>query len=398
MTDRLYYNDPLLTEFDAHVTGVREHDGRTAVALDRTAFYPTSGGQPFDLGRLGDAAVLDVVDEERTGEILHIVDRPLETGAAVHGSIDRARRLDHMQQHTGQHILSATFEKVAQARTISFHLGAESSTIDLDREVNAARVAEAERGANDVVWDDRPVAVRYATEAEAAALPLRKESKRTGTLRLIDVPDCDLSACGGTHVPRTGVIGIIAVTGVERFKGGLRVSFVCGARALARFGRMRSTLDECIKRLSVHPDELPAAIERFQNEIKEQRAVIRAQQGRLAGSEAEALRSAAEVVAGVALAIAYVPGWDSNGLKMLASTLTSAPGVVAALVGDGSPAPVVIARSEDGRIDAGAVLKGLLEELGGKGGGKPGMAQGAVNAEAAPVRAELRTRLLAALG
>lgn len=394
---RLYYDDSSVTEFDAVVTGVREHEGRTAVTLDRTAFYPTSGGQPFDTGTLGGAAIVDVVDDEATGEILHVVDRALEKGAAVKGTIDRARRLDHMQQHTGQHILSAAFETLHHARTVSFHLGAETSTIDLDREVNAAAVAGAERLANDVVWDDRPVAIRYATDEEAARLPLRKEPTRSGTLRLIEVPGCDLSACGGTHVPRTGVIGMIAVTGTERFKGGLRVSFVCGARALARFGRMRATIDECIRRISVHPDELPAAIGRLQDEIRAQKQTIRGQQGSLAESRAAELKSEAEIANGVALVVSYVPGWDANGIKLLASTLTAGSGVVAALVGDGTPAPVVVARSEDARVDAGEVLRGLLTELGGKGGGKPAMAQGAVNAEAAPVRAELRTRLLAAL-
>ena len=397
MTTRLYYDDSLLTEFDATVTGVREHEGRAAVTLDRTAFYPTSGGQPFDLGTLGGATVVDVIDDEGSGEILHVLDRSLPAGTAVAGRIERARRLDHMQQHTGQHILSAAFEKLHQARTVSFHLGAETSTIDLDREVGPAAVAAAERLANEVVWDDRAVAIRYVNEQEAAALPLRKESKRSGTLRLIEVPDCDLSACGGTHVPRTGVIGMIAVSGTERFKGGLRVSFVCGGRALARFSRMRATIDDCIKRISVHPDELPAAIGRLQDDLKAQRQAIRGQQEKLAESEAAALRGAAEIASGVALVVAYVAGWDASGIKLLASTLTSGPGVVAALVGDGTPVPVVIARSEDARVDAGEVLKGLLAELGGKGGGKPSMAQGAVSADAAPVRAELRTRLLAAL-
>ena len=397
MTERLYYEDSLLLNFDATVTGAREHEGRPAVVLDRTAFYPTSGGQPFDIGRLGDAAVIDVVDDEESGAILHVLDKTIGEGTRVTGAIDPARRLDHMQQHTGQHILSAAFEKLHHARTVSFHLGAESSTIDLDREVGASAVASAERLANDVVWADRPIAIRYASEDEAALLPLRKEPKRTGRLRLIEVPDCDLSACGGTHVPRTGVIGMIAVSGVERFKGGLRVSFVCGGRALARFARLRAAIDDSVKRISVHPDDLPAAIGRLQDEIKAQRQLIRAQQGKLAESEAAALRAGAEIANGIALVVGYAAGWDANGIKVLASTLTTGPGVVVGLVGDGSPAPVVIARSEDGRVDAGEVLRGLLHELGGKGGGKPGMAQGAINAEAAPVRAELRTRLLAAL-
>jgi alanyl-tRNA synthetase len=397
MTTRLYYDDSLLLEFDATVTGAREHDGRPAVTLDRTAFYPSSGGQPFDIGTLGDAAVVDVVDDEDTGEILHVLDRPLAAGAAVKGTIDRARRIDHMQQHTGQHILSAVFESLQHAKTVSFHLGAEASTIDLDREVGAAAVAAVERRANEIVWDNRPVAVRYASEAEAAALPLRKESARTGTLRLVEVPDCDLSACGGTHVPATGAIGIIAVTGTERFKGGLRVSFVCGARALARFSHLRTAIDESIKRLSVLPAELPAAIARLQDENKAQRLAMRAQQEKLAQSEAETLRGRGEQVGGVTLVAAHMPGWDAPGIKLLASILTQTSGTVVALAGDGSPAPVVVARSDDGALDSGSVLRQAIEELGGKGGGKPGMAQGAVSA--APERAAeaLGSRARAAL-
>ena len=397
MTQRLYYDDSLLLEFDAFVTGARESDGRPAVTLDRTAFYPTSGGQPYDIGTLGGASVVDVIDDEETGEILHVLDAPLAAGAAVKGAIDRARRLDHMQQHTGQHILSAAFEQLHQARTVSFHLGAEASTIDLDNEIGAAGLALAERLANDVVWDDRRIDVRYASDAEAAAMPLRKESKRTGTLRLVEVPGCDLSACGGTHVPSTGVIGMIAIAGVERFKGGLRVSFVCGARALARFGRMRAALDDSIKRLSVLPDDLAAAIGRLQDENKSQRQVIRGQQEKLAQSEADALRARTEPVGGVAFVAAHMPGWDASGIKLLASLLTQASSTAVALSGDGNPTPVVVARSNDGAIDAGAVLRAVIDELGGKGGGKQGLAQGAVSAPAEQAHAALAARLRAAL-
>lgn len=397
MTTRLYYDDSLLLEFDATVTGARAHEGRPAVTLDRTAFYPTSGGQPFDIGTLGGASVVDVVDDEAAGEILHVLDRPLAEGAAVAGRIDRARRLDHMQQHTGQHILSAAFEKLHQARTVSFHLGAQASTIDLDRDVPAAAVAQAEGLANDIVWDDRPVGIRYATEDEAALLPLRKEPKRAGTLRLIDVPDCDLSACGGTHVPRTGVIGMIAIAGTERFKGGLRVSFVCGGRALARFGRLRTAVDDSIKRVSVHPEDLPSAIERLQDENKTLRHTIRGQQEKLAASEAAGLMSRGNEIGGVTLIVEHLAGWDAQGIKLLASLLTAAPGVVAALAGEGDPAPVAIARSEDGRIDAGGVLREVIGELGGKGGGKAGMAQGAISAAAPAILASFRKILRAAL-
>ena len=397
MTSRLYYDDSLLLEFEATVTGVREHEGRTALVLDRTAFYPTSGGQPFDTGMLGGVRVVDVVDDEAAGEVLHVVDGALETGRAVHGAIDRDRRFDHMQQHTGQHVLSAAFETLYGARTVSFHLGAETATIDLDREVGPEAVAAAERRANEVIWDDRPVTVRYVSDAEAAALPLRKESKRTGTLRIVEIPDCDLSACGGTHVSRTGVIGVIAITGTERFKGGLRVTFVCGGRALGHMRRLRTAVAESVKRISVHPDELPAAIGRLQDENKQLRQTIRAQQEKLAASEAETLRAAAEPIGTARMVVAHVPGWDAGGLKLLASALAAGGGVAAALTGDGTPTPVIIVRSDDLACDAGAVLRAVTERLGGKGGGRPSLAQGAVSVPSDEARQALQDALRAAL-
>src|SRR5262245_26896385 len=219
MTERLYYNEPYARQFDATVLEVSQRGDRLAVTLDRTAFYPTSGGQPFDTGQLGPFPVVDVVDDDN-GVIEHLLDpgqtqvRPgsdpgLTSGMLVHGAIDWERRFDHMQQHTGQHVLSAAFDRLFGVRTLSFHLGAEVSTIDLARELTPIEIAAAEGQANRIVWEDRPVAIRYASAEEAAAMPLRKESLRGGTLRLIDVEHFDLSACGGTHVARTGAIGKI---------------------------------------------------------------------------------------------------------------------------------------------------------------------------------------------
>src|SRR5689334_17895863 len=197
-TERLYYTDPYLREFDATLLDTVSHDGKTALVLDRTAFYPTSGGQPYDVGFFHDVRVLDVVDAD-DGRVLHIVDRAPST-TALHGVVDWTRRFDHMQQHTGQHVLSAAFDRVLGARTESFHLGVESSTIDLNRELTATEIGRAESEANRVVWEDRPVTIRFAGADETASLQLRKESKRGGTLRLIEIQDFDLSACGGTHV------------------------------------------------------------------------------------------------------------------------------------------------------------------------------------------------------
>jgi alanyl-tRNA synthetase len=216
---RLYYEDSQLLSFDATVVACEVVNGATHVRLDETAFYPTSGGQPHDLGVLNHFGVTDVIDDEATGEVVHVMATaaPLVVGDTVHGEIDAARRRDHMQQHTGQHVLSAAFDRLFGVRTVSFHMGTASSTIDLAREVAPGEVDRAVAEANRVVWEDRELRIRYATDAEAAAMPLRKESHRSGLLRLVEVPDFDLSACGGTHVPRTGMIGVILVPGIERF-------------------------------------------------------------------------------------------------------------------------------------------------------------------------------------
>ena len=200
-TDRLYYTDPYLREFDATLLETVSHEGRTALVLDRTAFYPTSGGQPYDVGFFHDVRVVDVVDED-DGRVLHIVDRAPST-TTLHGVIDWTRRFDHMQQHTGQHILSAAFDRALGARTESFHLGVESSTIDLNRELTEAEIARAEDEANRIVWEDREVRIRFVDSAEAASLGLRKESKREGALRLIDVDGFDTldhEPIGQSHV------------------------------------------------------------------------------------------------------------------------------------------------------------------------------------------------------
>lgn len=371
MTERLYYTDPALARFEAQVTHVAMMDGRYVVRLDRTAFYPTSGGQPFDTGRLGAVRVIEVLDDEN-GEVRHIVEGPLSAGQPVEGLIDWGRRFDHMQQHTGQHILSAAFDTLLGARTESFHLGAGAATIDLSREVSPQEIARAEEDANRIVWDDRPVTIRFIDAAEAAALPLRKPPPRGGTLRLIDIEGFDLSACGGTHVTRTGAVGIIAISGWERFKGGTRVGFVCGGRALRSHGRLRDLVDDGARLLSVMQDEVPGGIERLQAETKDARRRIKDLQSKLAGHEAD--RLAASASGGVV--VAALDGWDQNGLKSIAAALVARPGLIAALLGAPAPLAIVLARSADRPIDCGAVLKQVIAKYGGKGGGRPELAQG----------------------
>jgi alanyl-tRNA synthetase len=375
VTERLYYADPYLTEFEAVVSSVEHHGAREAVVLNQTAFYPTSGGQPNDTGRLDDVPVVDVVERE-DGAILHIADGHLEAGRVVRGVVDRERRFDHMQQHTGQHILSAAFDRLWKARTVGFHLGAAVSSLDLDRELPPEAIAAAEDEANRVVWENRPVTIRFVSEQQARTLNLRKETERIGELRLIAVEEYDLSACGGTHVARSAEVGIITVASWEKLRGGLRLEFLCGKRALGGFRRLRDSVSGCIRHLSVSPEELPAAIERAQAENKDLRKTIKAQQERLAGFEAGALAARGEAVGSERRVVEALDGWEANGLKAMAVAVTANPGYQIALFSVSAPVLAVIARSKDSHLDARAALAALLKRFGGKGGGKPDLAQG----------------------
>jgi alanyl-tRNA synthetase len=385
VTDRLYYSDAYLTEFDAAVVRVVAHEGRQAVVLDRTAFYPTSGGQPFDTGRLGAARVVDVVDTDE-GDILHVIEGELELAivavgererAVVHATIDWERRFEHMQQHTGQHVLSAAFDRVAGARTESFHLGSSSSTIDLNRALSAVDIERAEDEANQIIWEDLPVGVRFASAEEAAALPLRKESPRTGTLRLVEVPGFDLSACGGTHVARTGAIGAVVIASSERFRGGTRVEFLCGGRATRAYRTLRDTVAASVRLVSVLPAELPTGIERLQAELRDATHTIKDLQIKKAFFEGLYLADRAETFGSVRAVIAAIGGWDQNGMKSVATAITSRRAAhVAALFSAVGPSAAVIARAPDVTIDCALILKKLIERFGGKGGGRPDLAQG----------------------
>lgn len=374
-SERLYYTDPYLMEFDAVVRESTRQENRWKVVLDRTAFYPASGGQPFDTGILGEAQVLDVFDQE-DGTIGHLVDRELETNSRVRGHVDWTRRFDHMQQHTGQHLISAAFEHETGARTVSFHLGTSTSTIDLDKELSAEQIAHVEDKANAVLWDDREVCVKFVTASEAAKLPLRKEPSREGELRIIEIKDYDLSACGGTHVKRTGAIGVIAIAGFERFKGGLRIEFLCGGRALRAYRSLKASVSGSVRLLSVLPDELPSAIEKLQTAGRTQQKSQEGLYERLAAHEAASLASTADRIGGINVVTAAVSGWDANGLKKLASSITTRPATVAVLLTAESPMLVVVSRSQDLSLDTGAVLKTLIDQFGGRGGGKGSLAQG----------------------
>jgi len=262
-TERLYYHDSFLYDFDARVVESLEREDKYAVVLDRTAFYPTSGGQVHDAGRfvLSDKREVPVaaVADEEGGRIFHFIAEPLVAGAAVHGSVDAVRRRDHMQQHSGQHVLSAAFIRLFNMPTVSFHMGEESCTIDLETAaLSASQAQKAELLANEVTAEDRRVAISFVSLDQARHLGLRKlPPKQTGDLRLIDIADFDLTACGGTHVRATGQIGAILLRKIEKVKQGVRVEFVCGLRAVNTARLDYSTLTEAAALYSSHIHDIP---------------------------------------------------------------------------------------------------------------------------------------------
>ncbi len=380
MTERLYYTDASLASFDATVQRVEPDGAAWRVWLDRSAFYPTSGGQPFDTGVIEGLRVRDVAEADE--DVVHAVvtdtplsAAPLRAGQAVHGVVDWQRRFDHMQQHTGQHILSAAFDRLFGAATVSFHMGSAVSTIDLARALSDDEIGKAEDEANRVVWEDRVIAVRFVTADEAARLPLRKESQREGVLRLIDIPEFDLSACGGTHTSSSGAVGLIATLGRERFKGGQRVEFVCGGRALARLRFLRGVVAESVRQVSVLPEEIPTAIERLLTEAKAVKRTMATLHGELASFRAVELAAGAEVTPRGRLVLQRLDA-DAAALKAMALAVAAVPGCVAVLVSESKPVTVVVARSGDNGVDAKAILAGLTAAFGGRGGGTSEVAQG----------------------
>ena len=374
MTNRIYYTNPCCRTFDATVSRAFEYEGRPAVTLDRTAFYPPSGGQPFDTGRLGAAGVVETVDADN--DIVHVLSAAIAAGVAVTGEIDWARRFDHMQQHTGQHVLSAAFDRLFDNRTVGFHMGADVSTIDLAREAEPSKVERAVAEANRIVWEDRPVSIRFVSQGEAANLPLRKESGREGTLRLIDISGFDLSACGGTHVERTGAIGVIATLSAERLRGGSRLTFVCGGRALRALRTYRDAIAGSVRALSVLPGDLPAAVERVQAESKDLRKRIKGLQEKLVAHEGARLAADALQVGGVRLLVQAIDEWDVAGLKALAAAATVGVRACVVLVSPVPPVSLVVACSVGVPVDANDVLQQLTRRFGGRGGGKRELAQG----------------------
>jgi alanyl-tRNA synthetase len=369
-TERLYYNDPYLLEFDAQVVETRSVGGRTGVVLDKTAFYPTSGGQPNDLGYINDTPLVDCVEDEATGAVIHVLQGPID-GASVHCRIDGERRRAHMQQHSGQHVLSQAFVELFNWPTLSFHLGVVSCTIDLPAEsVSREQAEKAEDLANRIIRENRGVAVRYIAQEDIAGAGLRKPTERAGEIRVIDIAGYDRSACGGTHVRTTSEIGPILITGLERAKKQTRVQFMCGDRVL-RYGRMANrTLETISQTISAPPLETANSVRALWDEHQGLRRKVEDLESQLMDYEA----SQFPIRDGVASGVFTDRGIER--LKMLAVKICSRPGTIALLADQGDQLRVVFARAADSGVDVAALLKRTLERFGGRGGGRPNLAQG----------------------
>jgi alanyl-tRNA synthetase len=379
-TERLYYNDSHLTEFEARVVAITERvSGWVAVTLDRTAFYPTGGGQPSDTGLLNDARVVECIDAEDEG-VLHILQgRSLAVGEVVKGSVDWPRRLDHMQQHTGQHILSQAFISLFEAETRGFRMLDKYSEIDVALDApTEEKIDRAVELANRIVWEDRPLHIRQVTREEAARLPLRKDSAREGELRLIEIEGFDLTPCGGTHARRAGEVGLISVRSFERAKGLTRIEFVAGGRALADYKLANSTARNVAAMFSVGRDEAAASVTRLLEENKQLTRRIRALEEITARVEAEELLNEAVILdSGVRLCARVFEERDAESLKKLALALISNTKTIALLGSrEQTAARLVFARSSDASGDMNALIREACMLLDGRGGGRPDMAQG----------------------
>ncbi len=373
MTSRLYYTDAYRTQFTAKVVDRSEDDRR--IYLDETAFYPTSGGQPHDAGSLGGVDVVDVIDE---GErIAHVLAAPLAGSASlVEGHIDWAWRFDNMQQHTGQHLLSAVFEDLYGAKTLSVHFGPDDSTVDLDAEsLSHTQLVVAEARANAVVAEARPVTVAF--EDATAAAGLRKSSDREGLLRIVSITDLDRSACGGTHVRSTAEIGVVLLRSVEKVRKTTRVEFVCGGRAIARARRDYESLTAIATSLSAAFDDAPSLVAAQAERMKEGDSARKKLEKELATFRARGRYDAAVPDVDGIRTLVIRDAISSDELRALAQAAFVLPRVVVVGALD-TPPSVLVASSEDSGVDAGKLLKEKLSAIGGRGGGSPRLAQGSV--------------------
>ena len=369
-TEKLYYQDPFLREFTATVLSCEEVNGAYKVVLDRTAFYPEGGGQPADHGTLRDAAVTDV--HEKGGVVFHTCEKAVEIGQTVMGRIDWARRFDHMQQHSGEHIISGILCADYHCDNVGFHLGADTVTIDYNADISWEQALDAERKANEAIWADRAVEIAYPSPEELATLDYRSKKELTGKVRIVTFPEADCCACCGTHVLRAGQVGLVKVLSCQKFREGVRIEIVCGGRALDYLGAVYDQDRAVAQRLSVKPQDTLAAVERLEAELS-------AAKVRMAALEEQVFAAIAAENQDKGDVLLFQPTMKSDSVRKLADAVAHRCGGLAAVFAgaDGRYAYALV--RADGQ-DISPLVKELNKALQGRGGGRNGFAQGSVQA------------------
>ena len=369
-TEKLYYVDPFIKEFPATVLSCEAGKNGYQVVLDCTAFYPEGGGQPADHGMLGDVHVTDV--HEKDGAIFHTCDKALEVGQMVTGRIDWARRFDHMQQHSGEHIISGILCADYHCDNVGFHLGADTVTIDYNADISWEQALEAERKANEVIWADQEVEISYPSPEELAELDYRSKKELTGQVRIVTFPEADCCACCGTHVLRAGQVGIIKVLSCQKFREGVRLEILCGKRALDYLGGTYDQARAIGQQLSVKPLNTLAAVERLEAELA-------AAKVRTSHLEEAVFESIARENEGAGDVVLFQPSMKSDSVRRLADAVAHRCGGLAAVfAGEDGQYAYALVRS-DAR-DISALVKEMNKALNGRGGGRNGFAQGSVHA------------------
>ena len=376
-TEKLYYADPFLKTFTATVLSCEPSKGGFAVTLDRTAFYPEGGGQPADHGTLGNVNVTDV--HEKGGVIFHTCDQAVEIGSTVTGTLDWARRFDHMQQHSGEHIISGILCADYHCDNVGFHLGADTVTIDYNADISWEQALDAERKANEAIWADRPVEITYPDKAALDALDYRSKKELTGQVRIVTFPEADCCACCGTHVLRAGQVGMVKVLSCQKFREGVRLEIISGKRALDYLGRTYEQAKAIGQQLSVKPQDAAAAVERTVEELT-------AAKVRMAHLEDQVFFHMAEETVGKGDTVLFQGAMKSDSVRKLADAVARRCGGLAAVfAGEDGKYNYALVRADGG--DIAPLVKDLNRTLNGRGGGRNGFAQGSVQAGKAEIEA-----------
>lgn len=376
-TEKLYYMDPFIREFPASVLSCEAGKNGFQVTLDRTAFYPEGGGQPADHGTLGNAAVTDV--HEKGGVIFHTCDKAVEPGSLVNCTIDWARRFDHMQQHSGEHIISGILCQDYHCDNVGFHLGTDTVTIDYNADITWEQALDAERKANEVIWADQEVEIAYPSPEALASLDYRSKKELSGQVRIVTFPEADCCACCGTHVARAGQVGIVKVLSCQKFREGVRIELLCGKRALDYLGRTYDQAKAIGQQLSVKPQDTLTAVERLEAELA-------AAKVRMAELETSVFDAIAKENEGKGDVVLFQSPMKGDSVRRLADTVAHRCGGLAAVFA-GEEGQYAYALVQADGADISALVKDLNKALNGRGGGRNGFAQGSVQADKAAVEA-----------